>query len=286
MELIDRLKSTSSIFEGKKIIDAFSGGKDSTLVLLLALKYAKMLKPVYFAGPIFSEHEQELTKEICNALNIELKVITMNPLGKEEFKKNPENRCYICKSMIMTNLQQYRKELNYDAIAEGTNKSELKGHRPGFQALQELNILSPLLQINLTKDEIKQGIILISQNLEEWFEECIDRKRLNKLLVFISKSPSNPCLCSRIEYFLPITTDRLKMVLNAEEWLKKEFNLKTLRVRLHSNAIARIEVNQDKIHLLTKTENANKIVNYLKKLGFKYSTIDLKGFRSGSMIEK
>lgn len=281
----DKLKIIKNLMHNKKVLVAISGGVDSTLVLLLAIKYAEKVIPVFFHGPIFSKYEMGLARELCLALKIQLEIVEINPLKNLEFKSNPLNRCYICKKLIMGNMVKIREEIEFDEIIEGTNVSDIKNEieRPGYRALKELKIKSPLIDGNFKKEEIRELLGYIGENLYDFLSKEFISEELAPLLDSIKQKPSNPCLCSRIEFHLAIDTGMLEKVDEAEHFLKTTFNLKTCRVRIHRNLLARIEVPNEKLNEISNSKAFKTIIEKFKNLGFKYVTLDLEGFRSGSL---
>ncbi len=283
--LEQKIQKLKQIFSGKKVIVAFSGGIDSTLLLLSAMKYSQKIIPVFFYGPIFTKEELNRASECCKILKIQLEIIDHNPLDQPEFRANPKNRCYFCKKYIMNALIQVQKEVKYDIIIEGTNSSDLNSSRPGYQALQEMGILSPFVLSDFTKSDIKDMIKFIL-NDPSWIIDPLSSISPYDLTDYLKKliiQPSNPCLCSRIDYGIEITEDRLIQIFEAEQYLQNSFNLRTLRVRLHDHNLARIEIPQFQIINILTPEAINEITHTLKKIGFSFVTLDLEGFRSGSM---
>lgn len=281
-DLAEKIDKVQEILKSKKVIVALSGGVDSTLVLLFAIKFASNVIPVFFNGPIFTQEDFNTANHLCKLLKIQLEVLDVNPIEVEEFRKNPPNRCYFCKKYIMSALSNIKNEYNYDMVIEGTNATEITGHRPGYQALKELGIISPLLIAKFEKAEIRKLIGYIKDNLNTFIGPSFELNELHNLLEYIQNKPSNPCLCSRIEYNIPIDRDILKMIEKAEHYLKSTFKIALLRVRYHNNNLARIEIEKDKFAIFMDINNSQKISQNLREIGFKYITIDLDGFRSGS----
>jgi uncharacterized protein len=281
----DKLKIIKKLMHKKKVLVAISGGVDSTLVLLLAIKYAEKVIPVFFNAPIFSKHEMGFARELCLALKIQLEIVEFNPLENHEFKSNPPDRCYICKKLIMGNMVKIREEIEFDEIIEGTNVSELQNEieRPGYRALKELKIQSPLIDGNFKKEEIRELIGYIGNNISSFLGKDLINEELAPLLDLIRNKPSSPCLCSRIEFHLGIDPVMLEKIDEAEHFLKKKFDLINCRVRLHRNLLARIEVPVERLKDISNYKTFKTIVEKFKELGFKYVTLDLEGFRSGSL---
>ena len=283
--LEQKIPHLKQILSEKKIIVAFSGGIDSTLLLLLAMKYSTKVIPVFFYGPIFTKDELNRAAKLCKILKIQLEIMDHNPLDEDDFRTNPKNRCYFCKKFIMKALLQVQKEVKYDIIIEGTNTSDLGGSRPGYQALQEMGVLSPYVLSDFSKSDIKDMIKFILKD-PEWIigsQSAISPIELTQFLKNVLLLPPNPCLCSRIDYGIEITEEKLIKVYEAEKYLQNSFNLRTLRVRLHEHNLARIEIPQFQIINILTPEAIQEITHTLKKIGFSYVTLDLEGFRSGSL---
>ncbi|MHA1339411.1 MAG: 7-cyano-7-deazaguanine synthase [Promethearchaeota archaeon] len=291
-KLFKKIQKVKDLLKNKKVLVAFSGGVDSTLTLLLSLFYAKKTIPVFFNGPSYPQFELNEAKNICKLLDIKLKIIDVDPTLNENFKKNPNDRCYYCKKMMMQQMVKLKQEMKFNLIIEGTNKSDIKGHRPGFKAIRELNILSPLYEADITKNEVRQILGYLAENIENFSKNSYlgsfkfnmeNIREIKKILKKIHNKPASPCLSSRIQYGIQITPEILKMIEEAEGFLREKLNLDNLRVRFHSNYLARIEFPKDTIDKALKTFNKKEIVSKLKEIGFKYITIDLEGFRSGSL---
>ncbi len=283
--LNEKILKLGEILTNKKTIVAFSGGIDSTILLLLALKYSTRIIPVFFYGPMFTKEELNRAAELCKILKIQLEIMDFNPLTEKDFQTNPPNRCYYCKKFIMKALLQVQKEVGYDIIIEGTNVSDLKGSRPGYQALQEMGILSPYIYSKISKSEI-QEICKYIINHPEWIigtTTSISPLEIEEFLKKTIQLPSSPCLCSRIDYGIDITKEDLIRIHKAEQFLKEKYNLHTLRVRLHSHNLARIEIPQYQIINILIPETIKQIITKFQELGFSYITLDLEGFRSGSL---
>jgi uncharacterized protein len=190
--------------------------------------------------------------------------VETDELSDENFSKNPENRCYYCKKALLMRLRQVADELGDKAVFEGTNFSDLTDHRPGFKAVKETeNVYSPWVEAKFTKEEI--------------------RAVAKKLGLSVQNKPPLACLASRIPYYERVTAEKLNRIGKAEQTIRKITGAKQLRVRDH-NGLARIEVGRDERSLLCNVEVLDKIAGELKKLGFKYVTIDVEGYRTGSML--
>jgi uncharacterized protein len=264
-KLKNKLDSLIALLQAQKVIVAFSGGLDSSLLAYLSKNNAKETLLITMKSLLYSEDE---TKEAINfavKFSIPHLLIETKPLSNEVFIQNKTNRCYICKKDIFAKILKVKEERAYDLVIEGSNMTDLGDYRPGLDALKELNILSPYIKTEIDKDEIR----ILSKHFQLETES----------------KPSGACFASRIPYDQRITENKLKMVENAEKFLKNTFNLAQLRVRYHDENIARIEVLKDDIEKIISDKAKEKIIKKFKEIGFCYITIDLEGFRSGSLNE-
>lgn len=248
------------------VVIAFSGGVDSsTLAAISHEVLAERAVAVTARSPTYTTEEVEEAKRIAEEIGIRHYVIETNELSNEDFVQNPEDRCYYCKRELLNSLQDFAKKLRFKAIFEGTNFSDLSGHRPGFKAIREReNVFSPWAETGFTKEEI--------------------RELAKKLGLSVHDKPALACLASRIPFGERITEERLSRVGRAEQIIKKISGVRQLRVRDHSG-LARIEVDKGERSLLFDVETMDKINMELKLLGFKFVTMDLEGYRTGSMLE-
>lgn len=245
-----------------RVVLAFSGGVDSTFLLRVAqevLGYQVLAVTVF--SEVISQEEKEGVEEIALELEAKLVILETSLLGQEEFLHNPPDRCYHCKKRIFTLLQDFAQEEGITWIIDGSNADDLADYRPGQKALKEMGIRSPLLEVGLTKEEIR----LLSKKL--------DLPTWNK--------PALACLASRIPYGSPITQEKLKEVEKGETFLHG-LGLGQLRVRHHGEMV-RLEVLPEEIAMVL--EKKEKIISFFKKLGFLYVTLDLVGYRTGSLNE-
>lgn len=265
IEKYEKLKKF--IYEkGKEgVVIAFSGGVDSSTLAAVCYEIlGEKAIAVTAISPTYALEELEEAKKIAKRIGIRHMLIKTNELMNENFVKNPENRCYYCKKELLNHLQTIAKKLGFKAIFEGTNFSDLNEHRPGFKAIEEMeNVYSPWVENRFTKEEIRT--IAKMKNLP------------------ISDKPAQACLASRIPYGERITIERLIRIEKAEQTIRKITGVKQLRVRDH-NGLARIEVGKNERKLFFDINVMDKIVYELKKLGFKYITMDLEGYRAGSML--
>jgi len=264
-ELTKKLDLIKSFLKEKKIIVAFSGGVDSSLLAYLSNRFASqtlLLTAKSILNPI---DEIEGAKQFADKFKIPYREITVNPLRNEEFVRNSKDRCYICKKELFSKFVEIKQDENYDIIIDGSNADDLVDFRPGIKGLEELKIVSPYISLDINKQDIRD----LSQyyNLETY-----------------SKT-SEACLASRIPYSQKISEEKLHMISKAEKFLKKHFNLTQLRVRYHEDRLARIELLSNEIPKILNQKSLIEIKEKLKELGFVYVTIDVEGFRSGSLNE-
>lgn len=239
---------------------AFSGGVDSTYLLHEAVKAGKeKVTALIMKTPSVPERELDEAVAFCKSRGISFFVLPADPFSAAGFRENGRDRCYICKHFLFSALLEKAKEEGIPFVADGTNADDRKEFRPGLRALKELDIRSPLAEAGLTKKEIRE--LSEKEGLPTW----------NK--------PSFSCLATRFPYGEELTVEKLRRTEAAENLLA-ELGFTQRRVRVHGN-LARIEVLPAEIPLLL--ERRDMISSRLEELGFLYTTVDLKGFRSGSM---
>lgn len=246
---------------------AFSGGVDSSLLLMLAKvcmkkqKEAGKIHAVTFHTVLHPPCDLEIAQKVAKEAGAVHKVVYVNELEQEEIRFNPKNRCYLCKKTLFQKIIDYTQEQGISIIMEGTNEDDLHVYRPGLKAIKELGVLSPLAEAGFTKLEV--------------------RKLAEELGVSVAGRPSAPCLATRLPYGTEIKAEDLEKIALGEKYLKK-CGLPVVRIRLHKE-IARIEIPKDDFGIFL--EKSQRIAEDLQKMGFRYITLDVQGFRSGSMDE-
>lgn len=244
---------------------AFSGGVDSSALAALAFdELGEKALAVTMDSSLFPRQQLETAVRTACEIGIQHKILSFSPNSIPYFSANTINRCYFCKKALLETLLEFAEKAGFNVVLEGTNASEIKGeNRPGYRAIMEAGekVYSPFVEFNITKEEIRE----IAENLS----------------LSAASRPSAACLATRIAYGQPITLEALEKIEKAEDYLL-DLGFTQFRIRMHSN-LARIEVTDKEFEdALRKRE---KISRYLKTLGFDYVTLDLEGFRSGSMDE-
>ena len=246
-----------------RVAVAFSSGVDSTFLLKVAHDVlGDNAVAVTATSCSFPKREFDEAASFCAANGIKQITVVSNELDIPEFRKNPTNRCYLCKSALFKKIISLAKENGIEYVCEGSNVDDMGDYRPGMKAVAELGIKSPLRECGLSKDEIRA--LSKEMNLPTW------------------DKPSFACLASRFAYGEEINEKKLSMVEKAEQFLL-DMGFKQFRVRIHGENLARIEVLPAELEaLLSKREEVTK---HLRELGFAYVTMDLQGYRTGAMNE-
>jgi uncharacterized protein len=248
-----------------KVLVAYSGGVDSTLLLKVAADTVgrDRVVAVTALSPLYPERELAGAKEVARGIGVRHILIESNELEIDGFSQNPPDRCYYCKKELFEKLSNLAKEEGIQFVIEGSTLDDEKDHRPGKKAIQELGIRSPLKEARFTKADVRE--VSKDLNLSTW------------------DKPSFACLASRFPYGEEITENALERVDQAEEFL---FGLgfKQVRVR-HYQSLARIEIYPEEMGRFLEGSMRERVVRRLKEIGYKYVTLDLQGFRSGSMNE-
>lgn len=248
------------------VVIAFSGGVDSaTLAAISHQVLGEKAVAVTAQSPTYTTEELQESKQTAKDIGIKLYITHTNELENPEFTKNPENRCYHCKKELLQKLTAFARSHGFAVVFEGTNFSDLSDHRPGFRAVQEADsVYSPWVAAKFSKDEIRQ----VAKDLG----------------LRVHDRPALACLASRIPFNEEITAEKLKRIDMAEQAIKQIVDVRQVRVRDH-NGLARVEVGVAERALFFDVAVLDKVASELKRLGFRYVTFDLEGYRSGSMLK-
>lgn len=267
MTLDEKYDALKEYFRGLgSVAVAFSSGVDSTFLLYAAHEaLGDKVIAVTAASCSFPKRELNEAKEYCKKLGVKHFIVESEELEIDGFAQNPPNRCYLCKRELFEKLFELAKEQGIDYVAEGSNLDDNGDYRPGLQAIAELGAKSPLREVGFTKLEI--------------------RELSKKHGLPTAAKPSFACLASRFPYGETITKEKLKMVEEAEQLLMDE-GFTQFRVRIHGDDLARIELLPEEISRMFDEDIRLRIYDKLKSYGFTYISLDLRGYRMGSMNEK
>ncbi|HMG33592.1 MAG TPA: ATP-dependent sacrificial sulfur transferase LarE [Blastocatellia bacterium] len=257
-QLVELLKSLGSV------IVAFSGGVDSAyLAVTAAIHLGPRAIAITGDSASYPTFQRELASRIVSKFAIRHELILTEEFEDPDYISNPVNRCYYCKSELYQKLSALAEERGFKVICDGTNADDVGDYRPGRQAAREFGVRSPLLECGLTKAEIRE--LSRRAGLPTWDE------------------PASACLSSRIPYGQVVTIEKLSMVDRAESALK-ELGFRQVRVRHHGD-VARIEVSEAELPRALTVEMTARMSRALKAIGFNYVTLDLEGYRTGSLNE-
>jgi len=263
MEKYNKLKQNLKNLD--KIVIAFSGGVDSTFLLAVVNEVMpKCFLAVIAKGPIFPERETKSAIIFLKNKNINYEVIEYNPLSNPEFKNNPPLRCYYCKKYLFNIIKQIANKRGFSHIIDGTNIDDVDDYRPGLKALKELGIISPLKDVRLNKRDIRKL-----------------SKDIYNLPTF--NFPSMACLATRIPFGEKITKIKLHKIERVEKHLAS-LGFSNFRARHHGNLL-RIEIPKNELNKILTNEISKSIIELSKNIGFTYVTIDLEGYKKGSLNE-
>jgi uncharacterized protein len=244
------------------VLVAYSGGVDSSFLAFAANEaLGKKALAVFGHSPTCPPEDFAVANSLSQKLGLNYRVIETNELEDPQFVANDQNRCYYCKTELFQKLQNIAKAEGITWVADGTNSDDVGDYRPGRRACAELNIRSPLLEVGFSKDEIRQ--LSRKYDLPTW------------------DKPSSPCLASRIPYGTSVTADVIGKIAAGELYLRS-LGIRTLRLRHHGD-IARIEIDEKDMARVLNDETRREIVKRLKAIGYLYVTLDLTGYKTGSL---
>lgn len=258
----DRLLQILRNYES--VVVAFSAGVDSTVVAkAAAIACGEKSVAATALSPSLASGELDLARELAELIGIRHEIIETDEFSNPAYLANPANRCYFCKTELYGHLGPLAEKLGFNAVVNGANLDDKGDYRPGMMAAAENSVSSPLVDAEFSKADVRE------------------LARLWELPVW--NKPATPCLSSRIAYGIEVTPERVRMIDAAERFLSQLTGLKPLRVRLEHQQLARIEVPLDQLATVATPATSDAIVKKLLNLGFCSITLDLQGFRSGSM---
>jgi pyridinium-3,5-biscarboxylic acid mononucleotide sulfurtransferase len=264
-ELIARRDQLLETLRGYgRVAVAYSGGVDSTVVAqaaFVALGGAVVAVTAVSDSPAAGELEE--AEALARRIGVRHRVIRTDEFADPNYLRNNTDRCYFCKSELYGRLSALLGELGVDVIASGANTDDAGDHRPGMRAAGENGVRHPLQECGLGKDDVRA--LAKGWGLPTW------------------DKPATPCLSSRIAYGEAVTPERVRMIDQAEQWLRQTLGLRVLRVRYHKGDLARVEVPLDDLPRLVEPSVRLAMIKAFREVGFKYLTLDLEGFRSGSL---
>jgi len=258
----DRLLQILSGYD--RVAVAFSAGVDSTIVAMAAqLACGERAVAVTAVSPSLAAGEKEEAERLAKRIGIRHIIVSTNEFSDSNYLSNPVNRCYFCKSELYSRLVALAPTLGVDVLVNGANLDDRGDYRPGMKAANEYMVRSPLIEAEFTKADVRE--------LAQLWELPVWDK------------PATPCLSSRIAYGVEVTPERVRRIDEAERFLKQLLNILELRVRCEANDLARVEVPVESLDKIVASALREQVRTRLHELGFRYVTIDLDGFRSGSM---
>ena len=248
----------------RSVIVAYSGGVDSAFLAAVANEtLGRKALSVTAVSPSLAPSELEEATDLANRIGLNFMTIETNEIERPDYQANNPDRCFFCKDELYTHLVRFAEEESFDSIVNGTNVDDLGDYRPGIEAAKQYGVRSPLVEAELTKDDIR--VLSRDMHLPTW------------------DKPAQACLSSRIPYGTTVTVEALTMIAKAEQFLRSK-GFKQLRVR-HHETIARIEIEPSDFSAITSEPLRSEINQEFKNIGYSYITLDLDGFRSGSLNE-
>ncbi|MEM1228235.1 MAG: ATP-dependent sacrificial sulfur transferase LarE [Planctomycetota bacterium] len=246
---------------GAPVVVAFSGGVDSSVVACAASRSGVEATAVTARSPSVAQWQRDLASDVAAAIGIEHLWVATDEWERREYQRNDSDRCFHCKESLYRFLRRIASERGA-TIVSGTNADDLGDYRPGIEAGRQAEARMPLAELGLKKSDVRE--LAHHWNLTN------------------ADLPASPCLASRIAYGVEVTTDRLRRIEQAEGWLRQH-GLDDLRIRLHADELARIEVPNNRLPDVLRLAAEADLVVQLKQMGFRYISLDLEGLRTGSL---
>ena len=259
-----RLTLVNNLIQMESVVVAYSGGVDSAFLAAIANEVlGDKAIAITAVSPSLAPSELEEAKTLASELGLNFRTLNTKEVEREDYQANNPDRCFFCKDELYSHLIRYAEEEGYKFVLNGTNKDDLGDYRPGIEAAKQYGVLSPMVDVNLTKEEIR--LLSKDMDLNTW------------------DKPAQACLSSRIPYGTTVTVEALTKIAKAEHFLRTK-GFKQLRVR-HHDTIARIEMEPTDFQDLISEPLRTEITDAFKDFGYSYVTLDMDGFRSGSLNE-
>ncbi|MHA1768934.1 MAG: ATP-dependent sacrificial sulfur transferase LarE [Candidatus Thorarchaeota archaeon] len=260
----ERVAAVAESLAGQEVLVAFSGGVDSTVLASIAKDAARRAVLLTITSQVVPDIELKRARAVAEELGMEHHVLGYDWLGQEELARNPIERCYLCKSRMARMWKDKARELGLSLVVEGTTASDVEGYRPGAKALREAGVKSPFLEAGMTKDDIR----------------AYARERG----LSVAEVPSMACLATRFPYGTTITEEMVHRVHKMETAIMDSFGVERVRARYDRGSV-RIEVGRDELTKMFDSQKISALVHLGNELELKRVTLDLEGYRTGSMDE-